>query len=102
VDHELTSRLMAAYQFIALHRGDAVSLADLRLHMATVEAHLLNPVLRHLNGRVVDFWAVTGDTYETGVLELHAAPQGASWRELDDGVEIDGVTYTALSVRPCG
>jgi hypothetical protein len=102
VDRELTGRLMAAYQFVALNRGDMVSLSDLRLHMATVEAYLLNPVLRHLNGTVVDFWAVSGDTYETGVLELHEASQGASWRELDDGVEIGGVTYTALSVRPCG
>lgn len=97
---ELTSRLMAAYQFVALNRGDAVALADLRLHMATVEAHLLNPVLRALNGTVVDFWAVSGGEYETGVLRLLEGPRETPWRELDDGVEIDGVVYTHLSVTP--
>jgi hypothetical protein len=101
MDHELTSRLMAAYQFVALRRGDAVALTDLRLHMATVEPHLLNPVLRRLNGTVVDFWAVTGGVYETGVLRLLEGDwQEVSWDELDQGVEIDGVVYTHLSVTP--
>lgn len=100
VDTELKSRLMAAYQFVALNRGDEVLLADLRLHMATVQPHLLNPVLRALNGTVVDFWAVSGDVYETGLLRLLEPARGASFRELDEGVEIDGVNYTRMVVIP--
>lgn len=98
-DPELTSRLMAAYQFAALNRGDVVTLEDVRLHMATVEPHLLNPVLRALNGTVVDFWAVSGGTYETGRLHL-SLPDVVTWQELDAGVEIDGVTYTHMTVTP--
>lgn len=92
---------MAAYQFVALNRGDKVALSDLRLHMATVEPHLLNPVLRALNGTVVDFWAASGDTYETGTLRL-SLPDVVTWHELDDGVEIDGITYTHMAVQPSG
>jgi hypothetical protein len=99
-DPELTERLMAAYQFVAPERGSAVSLADLRLHMATVGPHLLNPVLRALDGAVVSFWVIQVGQQEQGVLSLLEAAQDAPWRELDEGVEIDGVIYTHMLVTP--
>jgi hypothetical protein len=100
VDRELTERLMAAYQFVAPERGDTVSLANVRAHMATVEPHLLNPLLRELDGTVVEFWALQGGTQQTGVLSLHQPTSNAPWRELDEGVEIDGQIYTHMAVTP--
>lgn len=97
--NDLTERIMAAYQFIAPSRGDVISLADLRLHLATVEAHLLNPHLRDLNGQLVQWWILDGAAEDRGVLTLLEPPGDAPWRELDDGVEIEGVIYTHMSVQ---
>lgn len=99
-DPELTERLMAAYQFVAPGRGDAVSLADLRLHLTTVEPHLLNPLLRELDGTVVDFWLHEGGEVQQGVLSLIQPTSSAPWCELDEGVEIEGLIFTHMAVTP--
>jgi hypothetical protein len=102
MDVELTERLMAAYQFLTPALGNPQPLADIRLHLRDVEPHRLNPLLRELNGSVVPFWFPDNDRQQQGVLSLHEAAQDAPWRELDDGVEIDGITYTHMAVQPSG
>lgn len=101
-DPELTKRLMAAYQFVADSWGDTVPLASVRLFLVgpnPVEAHELNPLLRQLDGTVVDFF---GDGVGQGLLRLHEPSEGAPWHELDGAVEVDGVEYTHMSVQPRG
>jgi hypothetical protein len=101
MDINLTTRLVAAYQFIAQSRGEEVALASVRLFLVgphTVEAHELNPLLRRLNGTVVDFFGEGGQ----GTLSLHEPAEDTPWDELDGGVEVDGVLYTHMAVRPCG
>lgn len=99
-DRDLTERLMAAYQFVAEEWGDMVSLADIRAHMATVEPHLLNPVLRALDGTLVEFWVLQAGQQQTGTLRLFSCASGAPWRELDAGVEIEGLIFTHMAVTP--
>lgn len=98
----LTERLMAAYQFVAQRRGEVVPLASIRLFLVgphPVGTHELNPLLRQLNGTVVDF---SGDEGGQGLLVLHEEDDDASWEEMDGGVDIDGVLYTHMSVEPRG
>lgn len=102
---ELTERLMAAYQFITPALGNPQSLADIRLYLSNVESHRLNALLRELNGSVVPFWFPGNDRQQQCVLSLREPQewgQEATWRELDEGIEIGSVTYTYLSVHPCG
>jgi hypothetical protein len=99
-DRELAERLMAAYQFVAPNLGDRVSLADVRLHLGTVEPHLLNPLLRELDGTQVEFWVVQGGQYRSGVLHLLEPEQDTPWRELDEGVDVEGAIYSHLRVQP--
>lgn len=105
MDSELTSRLMAAYQFVTPALGNPQPLADIRLHLRDVEPYRLNPLLRELNGSVVPFWFPGNDRQQQGVLSLREPQewgQEATWDELDGGVEVDDVLYTHMSVQPCG
>jgi hypothetical protein len=98
----LTERLMAAYQFVAQRRGDVVSLLEIRLFLVgphPVGAHELNPLLRQLNGTVVDFF---GDEGGQGLLTLHEEDDDTTWDEMDGGVDIEGTLYTHMSVEPRG
>lgn len=100
---ELTSRVMAAYQFATPALGNPVALRDIRLHLGNVGPDVLNPLLRELNDTMVSFWG----WQQTGFLTLMNPTRSTddpepSWSELDEGVEVNGVLYTHMSVRPCG
>lgn len=98
---EMIVRLMAAYQLAAQNLGDEVSVADIRLH-TQLEAVQLNPLLRALNGTAVTFFDSGNLKGVRGMLRLIEEPRGrgATWEELDNAVEIDGVEYTQVSVTP--
>lgn len=101
-DAQIT-RVVAAYQFVAQTRGESVPVASLRLFLVgehPMGPEVLNPLLRRLDGQVVDFFDRDGYDPGQGILRLHEAPRETTWDEIDGGVEIDGLDFTHLTITP--
>lgn len=102
-DLELTSRIMAAYQFVAQYPGEPISIADIRLGLGGVGdcgPEVLYPLLRSLHATVVKYWAPDGADAGTGFFSVQEAAPSAPFRELEDSVEIHGADCTHITVVP--